>query len=179
MNIAVYLGSNYGKDPKYKEIAKEVGTWIGENGYGLVYGGAFVGLMGVLAENALASGTKVIGVIPAFMSDKEYKKVTHLEVVETMSERKQRMIDLSDVAIALPGGPGTLEEISEIISLCRLNKTNKECFIYNYNGFYDSLRELFIKMIDQGFLNPNELEHVHFVESIEEIEEILNENYKA
>lgn len=175
MNIAVYLGSNNGNDPKYIQIAKELGAWIGDTGNCLVYGGAAWGLMGALADVALKHGAPVIGVIPNFIKDKGalYPKLTTLEVVETMSQRKQRMIDLSDVAIALPGGPGTLEEITEVISLCRLKQTSKQCFLYNYNEFWGDLRNLFIKMIDQGFLKPDELSQVHFVESIDEIAELL------
>lgn len=176
MRVAVYLGSSFGKDPEYKNIAQEIGKWIGENGHSLVYGGSHPGLMGILADSALEHGAKVTGIIPTFFELKKEDKVLDLQVVETMSERKQRMMDLSDIAIALPGGTGTLEEIAEAISLTKIGQSRKECFLYNHKDFYGPLRDLFLKMIDQGFLKPEELDHVHFVESIEEIEECFEPN---
>ncbi len=118
MNITVYLGSEYGVNPLYIEKAAELGRWIGSNGHSLVYGGGNVGLMGVLADNVLASGGKVIGVIPDFFIEieQQHNGLTELEVVPSMSERKKRMVELGDFFIAFPGGIGTLEEISEIMT---------------------------------------------------------------
>lgn len=175
MRIAVYLASSFGRDPEFQNIARNIGAWIGDKGHSLIYGGSNPGLMGILADSALTHGAEVTGVIPEFFEDRKKDEITNTLVVKTMSQRKQKMIELSDAAIALPGGTGTLEEIVEVISLTRIGQSDKECFLYNYNDFYGPLRDLFLKMIDQGFLKPEELNHVHFVESIEEIEECLEE----
>lgn len=116
MNITVYLGANKGNDPIFENSIKELGNWIGVNHHTLIYGGSKTGLMGILAESILASKGKVIGVEVQFFMDEElqFEGLTELIVTKSMSERKNKMIELGDVFIAFPGGTGTLEEISEI-----------------------------------------------------------------
>ena len=118
MNITVYLGSAHGNDPKYKNEVVRLGNWIGKAGHRLIYGGSRIGLMGELAEAVLTAGGEVIGVEPDFFVNSclQHHGITRLIVTKTMAERKARMIELGDVFIAFPGGTGTLEEISEVMS---------------------------------------------------------------
>ncbi|MBQ9720393.1 MAG: TIGR00730 family Rossman fold protein, partial [Oscillospiraceae bacterium] len=117
MNITVYLGANEGNDPALKTAVRKLGTWIGESGHALIYGGSKSGLMGELAESVLRSGGEVTGVEPQFFIDAgfEYDAITRLIVTKDMSERKAKMIELGDAFIACPGGTGTLEEIAEVM----------------------------------------------------------------
>lgn len=176
MNITVYLGSASGFDPKYDNAASELGRWIAENGHTLVYGGAKRGMMGALSSAALACGGKVIGVIPAVASIRERVKSDCTELIETesMAERRNRMISLGDAFIAMPGGPGTLEEITEVISSIRLGLVDAPCILYNLDGYYDDLKAYFEKMKTEGFLDED-LHRVCFLKTAEEIYGKLNE----
>lgn len=118
MRIAVYCGANVGTRPAYEETAKDLGQWMAKNGHVLVFGGGGVGLRGVVSNAILDQGGQVIGIIPQFLVDHEVanQRLTNLIVVDDMRTRKQAMIDRADAFIALPGGPGTLEEIAEVIS---------------------------------------------------------------
>lgn len=149
MNITVYLGANEGNDPKLKEAVRELGMWIGKSGNSLVYGGSKCGLMGELAESVLTAGGEATGVEPKFFIDAgyEYDALTRLIVTCDMAERKTKMIELGDAFIAFPGGTGTLEEISEVMSKVVLGHTDKPCIIYNLNGYYDHLRALLSEMV--------------------------------
>ena len=144
MNITVYLGALEGNDPALAEAVKELGTWIGKSGNSLVYGGSKSGLMGKLAESVLNAGGQVTGVEPQFFIDEEvqYEGLTELIVTKDMTERKNKMIELGDAFIAFPGGTGTLEEISEVISKVPLKQLDAPCILYNLNGYYDSLMAL-------------------------------------
>lgn len=172
MNIAIYCASNIGKNPRFAIKAENLGKWIGKNNHNMVYGGADVGLMSIVANAALSRGAKVIGVMPEFLYKREiaHKGLSQFIKVKTMSERKLKMMELSDCFIALPGGPGTLEEISEIISLVRVNELNKPYFLYNIDGFYDSLIALFKTMLSEGFVTEQEFAQVKQIKSIEELE---------
>lgn len=175
MNICVYLGASAGSDPIYQEKVRELGTWIGENNNTLVYGGSKAGLMGDLAESCLEAGGKVIGVEPQFFIDAgfEYNDITKLYVTKDMSERKTKMIELSDAFIAYPGGTGTLEEISEVMSKVSLKQLHAPCIIYNLNGYYDSLKELLNHMIQEGLSSKEKQEGIYFCCDLDEIREIL------
>ena len=118
MNIAVYCAASQSNDSTFDERTEELGNWIAKNNHTLVYGGGNTGLMGVVASAVMQTGGEVIGVMPQFFVEREIAKkdITKLHIVETMSERKNKMIELSEVYIALPGGPGTLEEIAEVVS---------------------------------------------------------------
>ncbi len=177
MNITVYCGSRFGEKSVFKDRAIELGNWIAESGHSLVYGGGNVGLMGTVANTVLEGGAKVYGVIPEFLLDQEkgHEGLYTLEIVESMPERKTRMINLGDAFIALPGGPGTLEEISEIISLRRLNRTEKPCIVYNINGFYDPLKRLLDEMVAADFLPAEDLDKVIFANNLDEIKAAISE----
>ena len=136
MNITVYLGANHGKDPMLTKAVRELGTWIGKSGNSLVYGGSKAGLMGELAESVLQAGGKVLGIEPQFFIDMglEYPEITKLIVTKDMAERKAKLIANGDAFITFPGGTGTLEEISEVLSKLCLGHLDAPCLIYNLNG---------------------------------------------
>ena len=175
MNITVYLGANEGKTPALTSAVRELGTWIGTAGHTLVYGGSKCGLMGELAESVLFAGGEVIGVEPQFFIDMgfDYPEITKLIVTQDMSERKAKMIELGDAFLAFPGGTGTLEEISEIMSKVVLGHLSTPCIIYNLNGYYDSLRTLLEKMVAEGLASEKKLKGITFASSLEEIRKLL------
>lgn len=176
MNITVYLGANEGNDPALKQAVRELGTWIGESGNDLVYGGSKVGLMGIIAESVLRAGGKVTGVEPQFFMEKElqYDAVTHLIVTETMAERKTKMIELGDVFVAMPGGTGTLEEISEVMSLLALDRLEAPCILYNLHGYYDSLQQLLDRMIAADLSSEYRQRKIYFVKNLDELQKVLD-----
>lgn len=176
MNITVYLGANEGNAPFFKEAVHELGLWIGTNGNTLVYGGSKSGLMGELAESVLQAGGKVIGVEPQFFIDAGfvYDEITELITTKDMSERKAKMIELGDVFIAFPGGTGTLEEITEVMSKVSLKHLDAACILYNLNGYYDSLKQLLEHMIEMDLSSEEKQEGIYFAENLEEIQRILD-----
>ena len=176
MNITVYLGANEGNAPFFKEAVHELGLWIGTNGNTLVYGGSKSGLMGELAESVLQAGGKVIGVEPQFFIDAGfvYDEITELITTKDMSERKAKMIELGDVFIAFPGGTGTLEEITEVMSKVSLKHLDAPCILYNLNGYYDSLKQLLEHMIEVDLSSEEKQEGIYFAEDLEEIQRILD-----
>ncbi|MBO7709732.1 MAG: TIGR00730 family Rossman fold protein [Lachnospiraceae bacterium] len=180
MNITVYLGSNEGKTPGLRSAVRELGTWIGSAGHSLVYGGSKRGLMGELAESVLLAGGEVIGVEPQFFIDMgfEYPEITRLIVTRDMSERKAKMIELGDAFIAFPGGTGTLEEISEIMSKVVLGHLDTPCIVYNLNGYYDCLRALLDRMVEEELSSDEKLKGISFVSNLEEIRKILESAYR-
>jgi len=139
--VAVYCGSSPGRDPAYAEAARGLGRALVARGLGLVYGGASVGIMGVVADTVLALGGSVTGVIPEALARKEvaHGGLTELLVVSSMHERKTRMADLADGFVALPGGVGTLEEIFEAWTWAQLGLHGKPCGFLNVAGYYDGL----------------------------------------
>ena len=177
MNITVFLGSNAGKSPGLKQAVRELGTWIGSAGHTLVYGGSKRGLMGELAESVLLAGGSVIGVEPQFFIDMGflYDDITQLIMTKDMSERKAKMIELGDAFIAFPGGTGTLEEISEIMSKVVLGHLTTPCMVYNLDGYYDSLQALLDKMVEECLASPEYLKGISFVKNLEEIKEVLSQ----
>lgn len=175
MNITVYLGANEGKDPSLKTAVRELGTWIGESGSRLIYGGSKSGLMGELAESVLQAGGEVIGVEPQFFIDMEYQydEITELIVTKDMTERKMKMIELGDVFIAFPGGTGTLEEIAEVMSKVSLKHLAAPCILYNLNDYYDGLQTLLRHMTEMGLSSPERQEGIYFAKDLSEIREII------
>lgn len=175
MNITVYLGANAGNDPALAQATAELGRWIGESGNTLVYGGSESGLMGVLAKSALAAGGKAIGVEPQFFIDEgyEFDGLTELIVTRDMSERKAKMIELGEAFIALPGGTGTLEEITEVMSKVSLRHLSAPCILYDLNGYYEPLRELLRRMIDAGLSSEERQRGIYFAADLDEIRAIL------
>ena len=177
MNIVVYLGARPGKNPLFREKAWELGAWIAGQGHRLVYGGSAIGLMGELADAALSAGGEVTGVEPRFFVDAvlQHQGVQDLIVVETMQERKQKMISLGDAFIAFPGGTGTLEEISEIISMTCLGLIDKPCIIYNIDGYYNILADYLDQMVAEGFMTPENRRKILFAGGTAELEPVLRQ----
>jgi uncharacterized protein (TIGR00730 family) len=154
--VCVFCGSNPGKRSDYLAAAERLGTLLAKRGLGLVYGGASVGLMGAVADAALAAGGKVVGVIPQVIVDREvaHTGLSDLRRVGSMHERKQQMADLSDAFIALPGGIGTFEEFCEIVTWGYLGMHRKPCGLLNVAGYYDRLLSVFDHAVDEGFMKP-------------------------
>ena len=179
MNIAVYCAASQSNVSTFYERTEELGNWIAKKSHTLVYGGGNTGLMGVVATSVMKSGGEVIGVMPQFFVEREIAKkdITKLHIVETMSERKNKMIELSEVYIALPGGPGTLEEIAEVVSWVRVGQTNGICIFYNMEGYYDHLEAFFNHMVTTKLLSKEDRNQIHFVKSLEEIEKLIK-NYE-
>lgn len=175
MNITVYLGSAAGNRAVFRQAAQELGAWIGRSGHTLIYGGSDVGLMGVLADAVLAANGRVIGVEPRFFVEEEIQHlgVTEFIVTETMSERKQKMIELGDVFVAFPGGIGTLEEISEVMVLSKIQRIEQPFCFLNIDGYYEPLRELLRHMAREGFLEDDWLQSVRFVDSVADVATLI------
>lgn len=152
--IAVFCGSNSGTNPAYTQAARQLGALLAEEKIGLVYGGGNVGLMGEIANAALAAGGEVIGVIPHALALKElaHRGLTDLRIVNTMHERKAMMAQLSDAFIALPGGFGTLDEFCEILTWAQLGLHSKPCALLNVAGYFDPLLALFDASVREHFL---------------------------
>lgn len=152
--ICVFCGSADGVDPIFAATAKELGQRIAAAGMGLVYGGASVGLMGTLADAALAGGAEVIGVIPQSLVDREiaHPNLTKLITVKTMHERKALMYQHADAFIVLPGGFGTLDEFMEIVTWAQLGLHRKPCVLLNINGYYDGLVAFLDHAVERGFI---------------------------
>jgi uncharacterized protein (TIGR00730 family) len=162
--IAVFCGSSPGNDPVYLDAATAVGRRLAERGIGVVYGGGHVGLMGAVADAAMEAGGQVIGVIPKSLQQREDStgQLTELIVVDSMHERKTIMAERSDAFLALPGGPGTLEEITEQWTWAQLGIHEKPCGFLNVAGYYDPLIAMVATMRDRGFTHPRYTEMIRF-----------------
>jgi uncharacterized protein (TIGR00730 family) len=154
--VCVYCGANPGRDAAYAEAARAMGTTLARRGIGLVTGGGRVGLMGVVADAALAAGGEVVGIIPEALMRKElaHAGLTRLEVTASMHERKARMAELADAFVALPGGLGTFEELFEIWTWAQLGWHAKPCGVLNVAGYYDKLVGFVDHAAGEGFLRP-------------------------
>jgi hypothetical protein len=152
--VCVFCGSGDGARPEYVDAARKLGRRIAASGYGLVYGGAAVGLMGAVADAALAAGGEVAGVIPDVIMDREiaHRGLTELHVVRTMHERKALMAERADAFVALPGGYGTMDEFLEIVTWAQLRIHAKPCVLVNVAGFYDGLLGFFDSAVTEGFI---------------------------
>jgi uncharacterized protein (TIGR00730 family) len=156
-SVCVFCGSSLGSREAYAEASRAVGEELASRRMRLVYGGAHVGLMGVLADTVLSLGGEVIGVIPRGLETRElaHTGLSELHVTETMHERKALMGDLADGFIALPGGLGTLEELAEVLTWSQLGLQRKPCGLLDVEGFYASLLTCFDHMFDEGFLHES------------------------
>lgn len=154
MRLCVFCGSSPGNQPVYLEAAQQLGTALAKAGTGLVYGGAQVGLMGAVADAAVAAGGEVIGVIPRQLVERElaHGGLTELREVGSMHERKAMMADLSDGFIALPGGVGTFEELFEVWTWAQLGHHQKPCALLNVGGYYDKLIAFLDHAMNEGFM---------------------------
>jgi uncharacterized protein (TIGR00730 family) len=161
-SVCVYCGSKPGADPRFAEIAAQVGRWIGRHGGQLVYGGGRNGLMGIVAESTLAAGGEVVGIIPRALVEKEWAHhgCTELHVVDTMHERKRMMAERADTFLALPGGIGTFEELFEVWTWRQLGYHDKPVGILNSHGYYDRLMAFMGQVVDQGFMGEWQMDLV-------------------
>lgn len=159
-SVCVYCGSRAGNRAEYEAAARELGTLLAEGGVRLVFGGGSVGLMGVLADEALAAGGRVTGVIPNGLRTRElaHERVTEMIAVDSMHARKQRMVDLADAFIALPGGIGTMDELFETWTWLQLGIHDKPVSLLNVAGYYDPLLDFLQQMCERGFLNRDHLD---------------------
>ena len=170
-NLCIFCGSQSGRDGRYVSIARDVAQRVVADGYGIVYGGGRVGLMGVLADAALDAGGTVIGVIPESLAQREvaHSGLSTLHVVGSMHERKALMADLSNGFIALPGGFGTMDELCEILTWAQLRIHAKPVALLNTDGYYDELLALFDKMVTEGFLSQENRTLLIAAPTIEEL----------
>ena len=173
--IALYCGSRAGNKPIYRNTAIELAQHIATQGFGIVYGGASIGLMGQVADTVLEHGGEVVGVIPEFMLDYEiaHSQLTELHIVKSMHERKALMAERASAFIALPGGLGTFEEILEIATWGQLNQHQKPMIIYNVNRFYDALIAQLDHAVEEGFLPPQHRAKLIICENPEQISSVI------
>jgi uncharacterized protein (TIGR00730 family) len=173
--LCVYCGSSSRLDPKYYSAAQAVGTAMVAHGWGLVYGGGNVGMMGSLAQSVTASGGHVVGVIPGFMKELElaYHLSDELITVDSMRERKRIMEERASAFLALPGGIGTLEELTEIMTLRYINRIDKPVVLFNQEGFYDDLLRFFERMTRERFKSEGLSKVVAVATRVEEIWPLL------
>jgi uncharacterized protein (TIGR00730 family) len=153
-NVCVFAGSSRGRSNAYAEAARKLGEVIAGQGYGLVYGGAEVGLMGAAADGALSKGGKVIGILPEWLADWEvaHDRLTELRIVDSMHERKAQMADLADAFVVLPGGIGSLEECFEVWTWSQLGIHRKSIGLLNVDGYYDQLLSFLDHVVSENFL---------------------------
>jgi uncharacterized protein (TIGR00730 family) len=172
-SICIFCGSNPGADPSYVQTARKVGAVLANRNITVVYGGGRVGMMGALAEGALAAGGKVIGIIPEALRAKEMagEGLTQLHVVDSMHERKQMMADHSDGFIALPGGFGTFEEFLETLTWAQLGLHSKPCGLLNVKHYYDQLLTFFDHAVAAQFVR---VEHRRIVIEADDPERLLD-----
>ncbi|ENW16427.1 Lysine decarboxylase family [Acinetobacter haemolyticus CIP 64.3 = MTCC 9819] len=173
--IALYCGSRTGNKPIYRDTAIELAQHIANQSFGIVYGGASIGLMGQVADTVLEHGGEVVGVIPEFMLDYEiaHNQLTELHIVQSMHERKALMAERASAFIALPGGLGTFEEILEIATWGQLNQHQKPMIIYNVNRFYDALIAQLDHAVEEGFLPPQHRAKIIICENPEQISNVI------
>lgn len=169
--LCVYCGSSAGIDASYRGAAARLGTLLAESGVELVYGGGRVGLMGVLADAALAAGGRVTGIIPRYLHDREvaHPGVSHMIVVASMHERKQRMFEFADAFAVLPGGLGTLDETIEMLTWRQLGLHEKPVIIADIAGYWAPLLALFEHAIARGFATALSRELYRVVTHIEDV----------
>lgn len=169
--VCIYCGSSPGSLPEYAAAARHCGTVLAGRGLTVVYGGGNVGLMGILADAALAAGGEVIGIIPRQMIARElgHAGVTSLIPVDSMHQRKQKMADLADAFLALPGGIGTMEELFEAFTWLQLDIHHKPVGLLNVAGYYDRLIEFLAHMQRQRFLKPQHFESLLVEDNVERL----------
>lgn len=175
-SVCVYCGSRPGNDPEWHEAAVSLGTGIAERGMTLVFGGGRVGLMGAVADAALAAGGRVVGIIPESLETREvgHASVTELHVVNNMHERKMMMAKLSDAFVSLPGGLGTLDETFEIITWRQLGFHDKPVVIADIKGYWQPLRTLMDATVDGGFATESNRNLAQFADCVDAVFRLLS-----
>lgn len=179
MNITVYCGASQGNATSYAQAAIRLGKWLAENNHTLIFGGGKAGLMGIIADTVLANGGTAKGIMPTFLQARElaHPKLTSLEIVDSMATRTKKMMDLADACIALPGGPGTLEEITEAISWARVGQNNAPCILFNEDDYYQPLEKMYDDMVKKAFLSQTDREKILFSADLKEIAAFIK-NYQ-
>ncbi|MCD6091835.1 MAG: TIGR00730 family Rossman fold protein [Bacteroidales bacterium] len=173
--ICVFCGSSMGFDEIYKKKALNLADYFIEKGHSLVYGGANVGLMKIIADRMLEAGSEVIGVMPQHLVDKEvaHHGLTKLHIVESMAARKNLLIEISDGFVAMPGGFGTLDELAEVLVLDQLQIISKPMGLYNVNGYFDHLIRFIDLAVTEGFVRGEHRKNVFFHENPKELCDLL------
>lgn len=168
--ICVYCGASTRVDSIYRETAARTGELLAKSGFNIVYGGGRLGLMGIMADSALANGTHVTGIIPKLLKEIEgtHPGLSKIEIVDTMHTRKRKMSELADAFIILPGGFGTLDELFEILTWRQLQMHDKPIIVVNTNGYWDSLKDLIYNIIEEKFATPAHAAFAKFVSSPDE-----------
>ena len=175
--ICVFCGSSTGTKAEYVSAARELGQYLAENGISMVYGGANVGLMKVIANTMLSKGAEVIGVMPKHLVEKEvaHTELTKMIIVNTMAERKDQMVKLSDGFIALPGGFGTLDELSEILTFNQLRISDKPLGILNISGYFDHLLKFYDHAVQEGFVRKEHRNNLIVSENIIDLMQLMQQ----
>jgi uncharacterized protein (TIGR00730 family) len=179
--ICVFCGSNRGARPEYRQAAIKLGEVLADHGIGLVYGGASVGLMGLIADTVVERGGEVIGVIPRMLVDSEvaHRRLTDLREVNSMHERKAMMAELSDGFATLPGGFGTLEEFTEVVSWRLLGIHRKPCGLLNVSGYFNGLLNFLDYAVNQRFIKQEHRANILVEEEPELLVQRLEHNFAA
>jgi len=174
--LCVFCGSSSGESNKYRDLAKLLGELMALNDIDLVYGGASIGLMGVVADSILSKGGQAHGVMPKSLAKLEivHKKLTSMRVVDTMHQRKQKMYDLSDVFVAIPGGMGTMDEYCEVFTWGQIQYHDKPCYILNFEGYYDHFLAHVKHMNKEGFIGDQHMDILKVVTSPLELMDHIN-----
>ena len=177
--ICVYCGSAVGVRSEYQSIAKELGTAMAETGFRLVYGGAHVGLMGVIADAVLAAGGEVIGVIPQQLADREvaHLGLTELHIVRSMHERKHMMAELADAFVAMPGGYGTLDELCEVLGWAQLAIHEKPIILLDAAEYWQPLFAMLDRAVEEGFLQSQHRRHAMRAADVADVFRLLQAEF--
>lgn len=177
MRITVYCASGMGNDPALRESAAALGGWIVQNGHELVYGGGNSGLMGILANEVFSAGGRVTGVLPAnvgFIASRPQIYCTQVITEKDMPARKARMMELAEAFIALPGGVGTLDEVTEVITCVNIGLFDRKVVLFNVKGYYEPLRQQLRAMIENGFLTEDIRKNVYFADNVGDMAAFLS-----
>lgn len=170
-SLAVFCGSKNGKNPLFAVHARTLGSLLARQGIRLVYGGGSAGLMGIIADSVMAEGGRVTGIIPKLLLEWEvqHRGITELQICDDMHERKKRIYSISDAALVMPGGFGTLDELFEIVTWNQLTIHDKQIYILNTDGFYDDLYRHIERMKEEGFLYEEAIRRIHFIKEPKEL----------
>jgi uncharacterized protein (TIGR00730 family) len=170
-SVGVFMGAEFGDEPIYSQIAKELGEYLADHQYRLVYGGGKDGLMGEVARSTMNKGGQVLGIAPKNLAEEAIgeNEITQRIDVPDMNMRKQLMIDESDAFIALPGGFGTLEEISQVVSWAKIDLHSKPLALYNFNGFYNTLWAWFEEAAEKQFVPESDMKYIYNGKNIKDI----------
>ena len=177
MNICVFCGSSMGSRAIYRQAANDLAHFLADHNYGLVYGGADVGLMKILADVMIERGKVAIGIMPGHLVRKEvaHNNLTEMIIVETMAERKEKMVELSDAFIALPGGFGTFDELTEILTFNQLRLMDKPLGILNINQYYDLMLKFYDHSVKEGFVRKEHRDNLIISDDIPTLFSKMNE----